>query len=84
MSVQCIELLHRGERATGASAGICTYAATHRGVEQAESVGIVIGVVIDQFYRPSKLRSSERASSLKSGEPSSLERRDCSFNRASL
>ena len=32
MSVQCIEVSHRGARATGVCTGICTWAVTHMGV----------------------------------------------------
>ena len=32
MSVHCIELLHRGARATGVCTGICTWAVTQIGV----------------------------------------------------
>ena len=32
LSVQCIEVSHRGARATGVCTGICTWAVTHMGV----------------------------------------------------
>ena len=32
ISVQCIELLHRGARATGVCMGICSWAVTQSGV----------------------------------------------------
>jgi hypothetical protein len=43
MSVHCIELLHRGARATGVCTGICTWAVQHLGIGK--------GVLTWAFYR---------------------------------
>ena len=49
MSVHCIELLHRGARATGVCTGICTWAVQNLGVKlTVTSIGRVM-VVGDQY-----------------------------------
>ena len=52
LSVQCIELLHGGARATGVRTGICTWAVTHMGVGKGS-------VYLCQLKRPDPLSSQK-------------------------